>query len=419
MPPTAREVQRRTASVCLVLGLSCHYNATAHIPSTPAISRNQTLGSPRGLLAPSTVLPVDMVLASPRVLNDYMQYRNRVRATVPISPRAETIGLPAFMENPTGLRMALVLSIAHMRLREGSSTGIGQTSIIHKLGVLDDIKQLIATSSVDISDFVQTTIALLFQIEFAAGDRDAAEAHLRGMINLEATHSDTQAQQLRARIALCFYSLISRGIIIQNGHSSGAVARTRDPAHAAYRDAAFIYMHITHDYLVEPTRGELVWTRGTDTQLLRGGCLVMSEDKAVSASGTPKQEAMLWALTVARSPRLVPSHSHNRPNDHTTENRASLDLTRCQSPKRMPKLPARQREAKRPIEAKTTALQELSHWVDGLVDDWRRSPRMVEWHNSGQFADKIEWLGTDKGLTLLEAICRESEDDGGLRDGRK
>ncbi|KAK4206691.1 hypothetical protein QBC37DRAFT_380850 [Rhypophila decipiens] len=202
---------------CLVLGLSCHYDATPRIPSTPAISRNQTVGSPRGQLAPSTVLPVDMVLASPRFLNDYMQYRNRVRATVPISPRAEPIGLPAFMENPTGLRMTLVLSIAHMRLREGSSTGIEQTSIIHKLGVLDDIKQLIATSSVDISDFVQTTIALLFQIEFAAGDRDAAEAHLRGMINLEATHSDTQAQQLRARITLSFYSLISRGIISHKG----------------------------------------------------------------------------------------------------------------------------------------------------------------------------------------------------------
>ena len=103
--------------------------------------------------------------------------------------------------------------------------------------------------------------------------------------------------------------------------------------------------------------------------------------------------------------------------NYVTENITSLDLTRRRSPKRMAKLPTRQREAKRPVEVKNPALLELSHWVDDLVRDWRRSPRMAEWDNSGQFVDKIEWLGTDKGLTLLEVICRESEDNVGVRDG--
>ncbi|KAK4210716.1 hypothetical protein QBC37DRAFT_403196 [Rhypophila decipiens] len=224
-------------------------------------------------------------------------------------------------------------------------------------------------------------------------------------------------------------------------YSSGAVARTRDPAHAAYRDAAFIYMHIAHDYLVEPTRGELVWTRGTDTRLLRWLLGYVSGQGDGTVTWSHKAECFAWvtavsayALTIGNirirdtkaggdavgldSRQKSAARAEPQPaNDHTTENVPSLDLTRCPSPKRTAKLPTRQREAKRPVEAKTPALQELSHWVDDLVHDWRRSPRMMEWDKSGEFADKIEWLGTDKGLTLLEAICRESEDDGGLGDG--
>ena len=192
---------------------------------------------------------------------------------------------------------------------------------------------------------------------------------------------------------------------------------------------------------MEPSRGELAWTRGTDTQLLRW---LLGYTRGLG-KGTVKEShnadffiimtaVSAYALTVGSirtrdtkagadsvaSDSCQKSTAGAEPqpvSNSATVKTTSLALTGRRSPKRMAKLPARQREAERQVEAKDPGLLELSHWVDDLVRDWRQTPRMVEWGNSGQFADKIEWLCTDKGLSLLEAICRESEDDVGVRDG--
>lgn len=65
------------------------------------------------------------------------------------------------MEKPILLRSILVVSIVHLRRSDGPSREIEQTDLIHKLTVLEDIKQQLASSSAHGNEFLMLVIARL------------------------------------------------------------------------------------------------------------------------------------------------------------------------------------------------------------------------------------------------------------------
>ena len=69
------------------------------------------------------------------------------------------------METPVGLRTALVLSIAHLRQLEDTSHDLEHTSLIHKVEVIRNTIQHIASASTNVSGFYMLVIMLLFQAE--------------------------------------------------------------------------------------------------------------------------------------------------------------------------------------------------------------------------------------------------------------
>jgi hypothetical protein len=66
-----------------------------------------------------------------------------------------------------------------------------------------------------------------------------------------------------------------------------------------YAAAAFIYMHLLHDFLVDPNRSILTRVPGVDTQLLRW--LLTSFRKSISTAASRSKSRNLWVWQMEHS----------------------------------------------------------------------------------------------------------------------
>ncbi|KAL2066966.1 hypothetical protein VTL71DRAFT_1390 [Oculimacula yallundae] len=436
----------REGTKCLVLGRNCQYAGCTVASSNTQGVLISTFSSTNDHFG---VLPVKMILASSRALHHYMYYQELVQATVPASPHAQISGLPSAMQDPVGFRTALVLSIARLRFLEGPSAELEQTSLIHKVAVMDSINQHITQFSTDTSGFVILVIAGLFEIEFAAGALDAAEAHLQGMFTLTEMSEYNQEKQLDVRMVLLYVSISSIFYIssyfclLWKARACETVSEdvdvdTRAPTREDYALATFFYTHLVHDFLVVPNRSTLTRVSGVDTRLLRWLLASLRDVDNTAASDTRHSNHWVWqtavgayALTVGS---LWPQDEENlvAPAQGIVEDQHQLyPITKGNSNKSKEGLlvreHSRQADNSRPYSTPFTQpryrprsstdqytpdsdeLLKLRTWADEMISDWRECRRMVHWKNAGVVLQKIEWLRTTDGLKALEQICLESE----------
>ena len=216
---------------------------------------------------------------------------------------------------------------------------------------------------------------------------------------------------------------------------------TQAPSSKDYATVAFLYMHLLHDFLVEPSRCILTRVSGVDTRLLRWLLASLGDAKQNSASGVQHSNHWVWQTAVAAYALTVGSLW---PQDgENSAASAQVIVEDLDQPHRVAKgrisksikkggqvgkqsgladnsVPALTaliqprggaQESAHESEAENDRLLELRTWTEETVSEWRTSQRMVQWKNAGIVLQKIEWLRTSDGMKALEQMCLESEAD--------
>ncbi|TPX18229.1 uncharacterized protein E0L32_002738 [Thyridium curvatum] len=352
-----------------------------------------------------------------RVLNGNTPRKWRMQMTTRLTV-GERPGLPVAMEKPILLRSILVVSIVHLRRSDGPSREIEQTDLIHKLTVLEDIKQQLASSSAHGNEFLTLVIARLSIAELAAGDADAAEAHMRFAFSSRETNPFDQVKQLRERTTLITFCILRKAWVYFVTHGSEPGPPTPQGT------MAFILMHLLHEFLLDPELCVLKRVPGVDVGLLRW---LVKSLRDCRDTGTPVplySDLWIWQTAVSAYALIVGSvweegelgsaktvqAGTELPDPPAVDQSTEMGMGRTLV---LPVRSLNETPSPSPHELGRAEHLKLSTLVEEWLHEWTQSPRMVQWAREDAIFDKIEWFKTDEGLNLLEYIIHR---DSGVED---
>ena len=69
------------------------------------------------------------------------------------------------MEEPVFFRSAMVVAVAHQRALQGTSHALEKTNLIHKIAIINTVKEQLKRFSTDISDYFVPIMSVLFMTE--------------------------------------------------------------------------------------------------------------------------------------------------------------------------------------------------------------------------------------------------------------